>query len=218
MDRMIKKLTLALGCFALLASFSTFARADAITFSFVGGPMVNIDTPGLTAGPSLVLLVSDTKLGSVFTFSGTASVSTGPATSYTATSTSLNAVYGAGGSVIVTSLSACGGTCLTGNLNANGAYAATINQTGSFQGLFNVTYVNPAIPALFADPSVWLPVGSDSLNTGFNQFTSGGSTATATLLAGQISFQTPVIPEPGTLALFGTGILGLAGFARRKMR
>jgi PEP-CTERM motif len=215
---MIKKLTLALGCLALIASLHTSARADAITFSFVGGPLVNIDSTGLTAGPSLVLLISDTKLGSVFSFAGTASVSTGAATSYTATATSLSAVYGAGGSVMVTSAAACGGVCLTGNLNANGAYAATTNQTGSFQGLFNVTYVNPAIPAMFAEPNAFLPVGSDSLNTGFNMFASGGTTATATLLAGQISFQTPVIPEPGTLALFGTGILGLAEFVRRKKR
>jgi len=212
---MIKKLSLALGCLALLASFTSTARADAITFSFVGGPMVHIDSTGLSAGPSTVLLISDTKLNSVFSFLGSATLSTGSATSYTATSSSLSAVYGAGGSVSVTSAS-CGGPCLTGSLNANGAYAASHGQTGSFQGLFNVNYVSPAITALFADPNIWLPVGSDSINTGNNSFTSGGTTSTAQLLGGQISFQT--IPEPGSLALFGTGILGLAGVIRRKIR
>src|SRR5271165_4094342 len=108
MDRMIKKLSLALGCLALLASFTSTARADAITFSFVGGPMVHIDSTGLSAGPSTVLLISDTKLNSVFSFLGSATLSTGSATSYTATSSSLSAVYGAGGSVSVTSAS-CGG-------------------------------------------------------------------------------------------------------------
>ncbi len=212
---MIKKLTLALGCLALVASFTSIARADAITFTFVGGPMVNIDSTGLSAGPSTVLLISDTKLNLVFSFFGTATLSTGPATSYTATSTNLSANYGAGGTVVVTA-AACGGTCLTGNLNANGAYAAVQGQTGSFQGLFNVTYVNPVVTAMFAEPNLWQPVGSDSLNTGHNAFTAGGTTALADLLGGQISFQT--VPEPASLALFGTGILGLAGFIRRKLR
>jgi len=212
---MLKKLTLALGCLALVASFSSIARADAITFTFVGGPLVNINDTGLSAGPSTVLLISDTKLNVVFSFLGTATLSTGAATSYTATATNLSANYGAGGTIVVTA-AACGGTCLTGNLNANGAYAAVQGQTGSFQGLFNVTYVNPVVTAMFAEPNLWQPVGSDSLNTGHNAFTAGGTTAQADLLGGQISFQT--VPEPAALALFGTGILGLAGFIRRKLR
>jgi PEP-CTERM motif-containing protein len=165
--------------------------------------------------PSTVLQVSDTKLSTVFSFARTASVSTGPAASYTATSSNLNATFGSGGAVLVTS-AFCGGVCLTGTLNGNGTYTAMIHQTGSFQGLFQVTFVSPVITGLFGDVNVWLPGGPDSLTTRSNTFTAGGTTATADMLGGLIGFQTPV-PEPGTLALLGSGILGLAGVLRREI-
>ena len=89
--------------------------------------------------------------------------------------------------------------------------------TGSFQALLTVTYVNPVIPALFGDPNGWQLTGSDSLTTSVNKFKNGGNTDTAILGGGSITYQTPV-PEPGTLALFGTGIIGLAGIVRRKLQ
>jgi PEP-CTERM motif len=36
--------------------------------------------------------------------------------------------------------------------------------------------------------------------------------------AGGISGDTIVTPEPGTLGLLGTGLVGLAGIVRRKLR
>jgi hypothetical protein len=200
--------------------------ADAITFSFVFGPPVTIATTGLSAGPALVLLVSDTKIPTFFPLTGSASVSTGPAapTTYQATASSLSAQFmpGVGTEILVLSPSCVGGampgTCLSGSLNTNGKYAATLFGTGSFQALFQVDYVSPFITSLFGDPYGWLQTGSDSLNTAFNVFTNHGTTASAILTGGAITFQTPSVPEPGTLALFGSGILGLAGVIRRKLR
>jgi hypothetical protein len=91
---MMKKITLALGCLALLASFTSVARADAISFSLLFSPNpVTVNTTGLTAGPSLVLLVSDTKIPAVFSLVGTANISTGPASTYVAAGNALTAQF-----------------------------------------------------------------------------------------------------------------------------
>ena len=108
------------------------------------------------------------------------------------------------------------GVCLEGIQNSNGEYVGTKNGTGSFQGLFTVTYVSPYITSLFGEPNSWLPAGSDSLNTSANKFKNLGKTDTASLSGGAITFET--VPEPGTLGMLGTGLLGLAGVLRRKLQ
>jgi hypothetical protein len=220
---MIKKVTLALGCFALLVSLSSVALADAITFSFVTAkPSVAASTSGLSAGPALVLLVSDSNLSQVFSFVGTATISTGKASSYVASGGNLTAQYlpGSGIEVQVDSASCVGGAhpgvCLEGIQNY-GQYTATYKGTGSFQALFTVTYVSPYIPSLFGDPYGWQTTGSDSLTTSANIFKNGGTTDSAKLGGGAITYQTPV-PEPSTLGMLGSGILGLGAVLRRKLK
>jgi hypothetical protein len=221
---MTKKFALTLGCLALLlGSLSSVALADAITFSFVtGAPSVTINASGLSAGPAMVLLVSDSDFSEVFSLVGTATISTGAASSYVASGGNLTAQYlpGPGIEVLVDSASCVGGAhpgvCLEGVLNSNGQYTASLNGTGSFQALYTVTYVSPYIPGLFGDAKGWQTSGSDSLTTSANKFQNGGHTASATMGGGSITYQTPV-PEPGTLALLGSGILGMAGLLRRKL-
>ena len=219
----MKKIILALGCVALLATLSTFASADAITFSFVNSKSaVSVNTSGLSAGPASVLLVSDSDLNAVFSLLGTAKISTGAASSYTASGSNLSAQFlpGTGIEVEVDSASCTGGAhpgiCLEGILNSNGQYTATLRGTGSFQALYTVTYVSPYIPALFGDANGWQATGSDSLTTSNNIFRNGGTTDSATLGGGSITYQTPV-PEPSTLLILGSGMLGLAGAIRRKL-
>jgi PEP-CTERM motif-containing protein len=218
------KLVLALGCVALLASFTSVAMADAITFTFTDKVAVNVSNPGgqfFTTDKNDQVVVSDTKPLPSLTLPVGANVILATSGSATGTISPLFASeFFPGGSAIEVQVDspacvggAMPGVCVQGTWNL-GTFTAVKGDGGSWGGIYDVTYVSPFITSYFGDPNAWVGNGGSSFTTTGDKWGGSAFPISATLGSGQIALQT--VPEPGTLALLGTGILGLAGFIRRK--
>jgi len=232
------RLSLSIGCLVLIALLPKVIRADAITFAFTAGNgtalAANVGGLSTTASSLKLLNVTDSASSTIDLLSltdATVSISTGVSSSYSAVGLVLHADYLPGASSVIevklTSDSCTTGTgsmtdvCLLGTENTD-QYSATKGSTGSFEGVFHQTYLDPVIFAVF-HASGLAGSGSDALTTSFNTFNGPPVTAdSATLAGGDITIQTsrPLIgfvPEPDTFLLLGSGLLGLASMLRFKL-
>ena len=104
-----------------------------------------------------------------------------------------------------------GGDLLVGNFD-NGWINAFNPTTGAFIGTLDVN------GKPFAEPALWslvFGIGMSGGSPNVLYFTSGLTLAQTGGLLGSISTSSPT-PEPATLTLLGSGLLGLLGLGRRK--
>ena len=203
---MVKKVLL-LAVLALALPLAAFASGAAVDFTNTGGTLSG-SAAGLSLSGSALTVVNGLNGGGLITGSNLGSV-TFTTGAFTSGSAQTGGTLAAGGSFTITGNGVNGvptGVIFTGSFtnaqwvmttdaNGNHSYTLLAAVAGTLGNGFSTTAVTSQ-----------LTVVVDTHKGFFN-----GSVG---LASGDTSV---VVPEPGTLSLLGTGLIGLAGVIRRKL-
>lgn len=209
--------------FALMAFLAVLlipapAWADSIDFGFTGGT-VSGDSLGLTGSSTLTstsVLPSGTSFAAALpTGLGSVSIVTGALISGTLGSG--GTFSSVGSSITITANGTWGGipagTIYSGSFNTDITWAQVGSAYTLSGGLFG-TASNALIAALFPSGCTGCGGPGDGALVSLTVAGSVPFSGSAGITSGNV---THVVPEPGTLALFGSGLLGIAGLIRRRL-
>ncbi|MEP6643664.1 MAG: PEP-CTERM sorting domain-containing protein [Acidobacteriaceae bacterium] len=198
----MKKLIL-LGVLAMALPIGAFANSQ-VDFSNSGGKVTGSSTKGLTLNGSTLLAVNGLNGGALITGNNLGSVSftTGNLISG---SIKTGGVFAGGGSFVITGNGSNGvpsGVLFAGTFSGPITWQLLTSPTGIHSYVLAGTLLSNSGGVSGATTQLTFDTGTHFFNGSARL--SGGTTT--------------VVPEPGTLSLLGTGILGLAGLVRYKLK
>ena len=190
----------------LLLAFAMPAMADSIDFSFLGASWSWAGSPNpLTASAPLVFALASTGSGGI---EGPGSLTTGAYSGGTFE-------FGPGGSISISGPD-CSGACFTGTFVS----AQFVQNSGSGNISFSANVVSGTVDAAFlaflglsGDPTTWAGSITGTLPGSVN--IDGGHNPEGQL--GSFDMVLHPVAEPGSLAMLGSGLIGLAGLLRKKL-
>lgn len=203
---MVKKILL-LAVLALALPLAAFASST-IDFTNSGGTLTGTSS-GVSLSSSTLIAVNGLFGGGLIhgTDLGSLSFTTGALVSG---SLSGDATFAGGGSFTLTGSGTNG---IPSGVIFSGTFSGPVTLTGTqlANGTWSYTLSGPISGKLYTGFSTVASTVQLVFSTHKGPLANGGS---ATISSGD-SFV--VVPEPGTLSLFGTGLIGLAGLVRRKL-